>query len=547
MARRRFCLRNLIVAYDDPRSARDLLADELRLPAEELSNVEILRKSLDARQKPRLKAIWTLAFDVEEARLAGQRSRVEDHVDPERPELPELANRRGRPLIVGAGPAGQFAALGLAARGYRPIVLERGREIAQRRLDVRRLWLQRELNPDSNVQFGEGGAGTFSDGKLTSRNSSWFTRQVLGWMTACGADPEIVYSHLPHVGTDGIRRVSSELRRRLEAAGVEFRFSARVEELLVEDGRVAGLRLAGGERLESDAVLLATGHSARDTVEGLGRLGVALEAKPFAMGLRIEHPRDWVDLTQYGAGCDLSVAGTATYKLTAKVAGGQRGVYSFCMCPGGMVVLAASEPGRLVVNGMSWSARKMRWSNSALVATVPVDELLRWSAAAGIEPGPLAGYGLQRRIEELAFKEGGGNWDAPAQRAADFLRGRGSSPLPAASYRPALRRADLARHLPEPLVDALREALRHFERRMKGFVAEGWLISPETRTSSPVRVLRDPELRQSLSHPGLYPLGEGAGYSGGIVSSAADGLRTGLSFKGIGASSLNAPPVEQWM
>jgi len=546
MGTRRYSFRNLISAYDDPRPPRALLAAELRLPPDALSNVEILRKSLDARQKPRLKAIWTLAFDLEIGLAARLRGRIEEHADPERPELPALDCRRGRPLVVGAGPAGQFAALGLAARGWRPIVLERGRGIARRRLDVRRLWLQRELDPDSNVQFGEGGAGTFSDGKLTSRNSSWFTRQVLGWMVELGADREVVYSHLPHVGTDGIRRVSTRLRERLEAAGVEFRFGARVDELLVEDGAVAGVRLAGGERLESAAVLLAPGHSARDTLEELHRRGVALEPKPFAMGLRVEHPRELVDRMQYGAGFNFAVSGPATYKLTAKVDEGRRGVYRFCMCPGGMVVLAASEPGRLVVNGMSWSARKMRWSNAALVATLPVDELLRWSAAAGVEPGPLAGFGLQRRVEELAFREGGGGWDAPAQRAAEFLAGRGASPLPAASYRPAVRAAELHRHLPEPLVAALREGLRLFDGRMRGFVAEGWLISPETRTSSPVRVLRDPEGRASVSHPGLFPLGEGAGYSGGIVSSAADGLRTGLSFKSIAPSRLGGPPVEAW-
>jgi uncharacterized protein len=546
MGRRRYCLRNLISAYDDSRSPRQLLAAELRLPEAEITAIEILRKSLDARQKPQLKAIWTLAFDLDEALAAHRRSRIEEHADPELPPLPALDCSRGRPLVVGAGPAGQFAALGLAARGWRPIVLERGFGIARRRLDVRRLWLQRELDPDSNVQFGEGGAGTFSDGKLTSRNSSWFTRQVLRWMVDLGADPEVIYSHLPHVGTDGIRRVSTRLREQLEAAGVEFRFGARVEELLVGDGAITGLRLAGGELLESSAVLLAPGHSARDTLEGLARLGVALEAKPFAMGLRIEHPREFIDRTQYGTGCNLAIAGTATYKLAAKLDSGRSGPYSFCMCPGGMVVLAASEAGRLVVNGMSWSSRRMRWSNSALVAGLPVEELLRWSSAAGIPAGPLAGFGLQRRIEELAFREGDGDWSAPAQRAVDFLEGRVSTSLPAASYRPALRSAALDRHLPEPLCAALREGLRVFDRRMRGFIAEGLLISPETRTSSPVRIPRNPELRCSLSHGGLYPLGEGAGYAGGIVSSAADGLRTGLSFRQNGPPRIGKDPVEAW-
>lgn len=545
MAQRRFRFDNLSAPYDDPRTPRELLAARLGLPVAEIGGLEVLRKSLDARHKPRLLNVFSLAFTVEEGRLPAGLGQLSPHQDPELPPLPALPCV-GRPIVVGAGPAGQFAALGLAARGLRPLVLERGRPIAQRRLDVRRLWLRRELDPDSNVQFGEGGAGTFSDGKLTSRNSNWFTRQVLNWFCRLGAPEEVVSSHLPHVGTDGIRRVSSRLRSLLEEAGVEFRFSSRVTDLLLKDGRMAGLRLADGECLDAETVILAVGHSARDTAEALERAGVALELKPFAMGLRAEHPRDFIDRSQYGQGCRLELTGAATYKLVGKSRGG-RGVYSFCMCPGGMVVLAASEDKRLVVNGMSWSARKMAWSNSAVVAQVEREDLQRWGREWGLEDGPLLGHRIQQRLEELAFQQGGGDWQAPAQRARDFLQGRRSGTLPAASYRPDLASCRLDELFPEPLAAALADGLRLFERQLRGFVEEGLLIAPETRTSSPLRVLRDPESRQSLSLPGLFPVGEGAGYSGGIVSSAADGLRTALGFAATGPSRISELAPEAWI
>jgi hypothetical protein len=545
MAEGRFRFTNLVAPYDDPRPPRELLARRLGLPVEEIHQVEILRKSLDARHKPHLTQVLSLAFSIEASRLPKGDPHLALHEDPPLPPLPEIPIE-GRPLIVGAGPAGQFAALGLAARGHRPIVLERGRPIAERRLDVRRLWLERVLDPDSNVQFGEGGAGTFSDGKLTSRNSSWFTRQVLRWFCSLGASEDVVYSHLPHVGTDGIRRISSRLRHLLEEAGAEFIFSARVERLVVRDGRAGGVLLSDGRFLESSTVILATGHSARDTAEALHGDGIAMELKPFAMGLRIEHPRELIDRSQYGAGCRLDITGSATYKLAARTGGGQRGCYSFCMCPGGMVVLAASEEGRLVVNGMSWSARKMAWSNAALVAQVEEADLRRWAAAWGLPDSPLTGHHVQQSLEERAYAAGGSSWNAPAQRARDFLAGRLSRDLPAASYRPALSSVRLGGVLPAEITASLREALRHFERSLRGFIDEGLLIAPETRTSSPLRLPRDPDTRQSVNVAGLFPVGEGAGYSGGIVSSAADGLRTALGFAAAGPSLVSEEPSERW-
>lgn len=545
MALGRYRYNNLVASYDDPASGVALLARQLGLPVEALSQVEILRKSLDARHKPRLAQVLSLAFTIEERLLPRGDPQITPHEDPALPPLPAQV-LEGRPIVVGAGPAGQFAALGLAARGYRPLVLERGRPIAERRLDVRRLWLQRVLDPDSNVQFGEGGAGTFSDGKLTSRNSNWFTRQVLRWFSLLGARDEVIYSHLPHVGTDGIRRVSSRLRQLLEQAGAEFVFSARVTQIESRDGRVLAVRLADGRRIETSTVILAVGHSARDTAQGLHQAGVAMELKSFAMGLRIEHPRDMIDLAQYGRGCRLDLTGAATYKLVTRTDGGSRGLYSFCMCPGGMVVLAASEEGRLVVNGMSWSARRMPWSNAAMVAQVDTGDLRRWAAQWGLPDSPLVGHHVQQHLEALSFREGGGDWSAPAQRAADFCRHRPSRDLPASSYRPSLCPTRLERVFPPKLAASLAEGLQHFDRSIRGFLDEGLLIAPETRTSSPLRLTRDADVRHGVNLAGFYPVGEGAGYSGGIVSSAADGLRTALGFRQEGPSLVSEKAPEQW-
>jgi uncharacterized FAD-dependent dehydrogenase len=348
------------------------------------------------------------------------------------------------------------------------------------------------------------------------------------------------------VGTDGIRRVSSRLRQLLEEAGAEFHFSARVTRVLAADGRVHGVQLADGRVIEAGAVILAMGHSARDTAKGLYHDGVAMELRPFAMGLRIEHPRDFIDEQQYGHGCRLDITGAATYKLTTRTGREGRGLFSFCMCPGGMVVLAASEEDRLVVNGMSWSARRMPWSNAALVAQVDEADLRRWGADWGLPDDALLGHRVQRELEARAFAAGGATWNAPAQLARDFIRGRHSSALPASSYRPALSAARLDELLPVELAASLQEGLRHFERSLPGFIDEGLLIAPETRTSSPLRLTRDPDARHGLGLPGLYPVGEGAGYSGGIVSSAADGLRTALGFTQAGPSLVSQAPPEQW-
>jgi uncharacterized FAD-dependent dehydrogenase len=526
---KRYRLNNLVSAYDDPRSPAERLAAALGLPVAELQQVEVLRRSLDARKKPRLKDVLALAFSVNPALLGKGIAGLEEWQPAERPALPEH-RLAARPIVVGAGPAGQFAALGLARQGLKPIVIERGADLAERRRHVKDLWLKRQLHPDSNVQFGEGGAGTFSDGKLTSRGSSWFTQEVLKTFVSHGASEEILASHLPHIGTEGIRRVSRNLRAHLEELGTEFRFNTRLDSLVDLGGRVR-IRLSSGDSLETDALLLAIGHSARDTASMLMAAGVAMDLKPFAMGLRVEHPRGFIDEAQYGASCRFDITGAATYKLTAKADRKGRSIYSFCMCPGGMVVLAASEEDRLVVNGMSWASRRMAWSNAALVIQVGAEDLKRWGADWRLKSDALLGHHIQQELESRAFILGGSNWSAPAQRPADFLKRRATKGvLPASSYRPDLASAQMDSLLPDPLADGLREGLKAFERSMPGFVEEGLLIAPETRTSAPLRILRDPESRRSPSHPWLFPLGEGAGYAGGIVSSAADGLRTGMGF-----------------
>ncbi len=526
---KRYRLNNLIFAYDDPRSPAERLAAKLRVPLEELKDVEVLRRSLDARKKPQLKDVMALAFSIKPALLKKGLPGLEEWQPALCPPLPERSLKT-RPVVVGAGPAGQFAALGLVRRGLKPIVIERGGDLATRRHHVKELWLKRRINPESNVQFGEGGAGTFSDGKLTSRGSSWFTQEVLRTFVSHGASAEILASHLPHIGTEGIRRVSRNLRAWLEEQGAEFLFDTRLDKL--EDlGDRARLYLSSGDTLETDALLLAIGHSARDTASMLQELGVAMELKPFAMGLRIEHPRGFIDESQYGASCRFDLTGAATYKLTAKADRQGRGIYSFCMCPGGMVVLAASEDDRLVVNGMSWASRRMAWSNAALVIQVGAEDLKRWGSQWGIKQDALLGHRVQQELESRAFTLGGSNWSTPAQRASDYLKRRLSKgALPASSYRPDLASVKLDPLLPEPLAEGLRQGLKDFERSMPGFVDEGLLIAPETRTSAPLRILRESESRQNPSHSWLYPLGEGAGYAGGIVSSAADGLRTGMGF-----------------
>jgi uncharacterized FAD-dependent dehydrogenase len=502
------------------------ILSKLDIPPDDLLQVSIYKRSYDSRRKhdPR----WVYIVDVQtrqDARLLKRFKR-----DPHVSETPDMAYRmvahapaglKTRPIVIGAGPAGLFAGLMLARMGFRPLILERGKNVRDRTKDTFGFWrLGQDLNPESNAQFGEGGAGTFSDGKLYSqvRDPQHYGRKVLMEFVEAGASPEILYVNRPHIGTYRLVSIVQKMRATIESLGGEFRFESRVTDLEVENGRVRGVTLADGTRLASDHVVLAIGHSARDTFQMLYERGVTLDAKPFSIGFRIEHPQELIDQARYGPQAGNRLLGAADYKLVHHCQNG-RAVYSFCMCPGGLVVAAASEPGRLVTNGMSQYARDEQNANSAIVVGITPEDFP--------SAHPLAGIELQRRLEEQAFRLGGGKYVAPVQRVGDFLAGRPSTEIGAVkpSYRPGVKPGDLSDALPEYAIAAIREAIPAFDRQIHGFAMEDALFTGvETRTSSPVRITRGDDY-QSLNTIGLYPAGEGAGYAGGILSSGIDGIK----------------------
>lgn len=513
-----------------PAHAREELAaaaaQRLGLPAADILELAIVRRSLDARKKNA--ALFLYSLDVrlaDEARVLANAGGTASGVAPAPQEdyrFPVQAPEglAARPVVVGAGPCGLFAALALAQAGFAPLLLERGPAIEARAKSVDAFWAGGALDPEGNVQFGEGGAGAFSDGKLTTqiKERRGRCRKVLREFVRCGAPEDILWQNKPHVGTDRLRGVVAGLRAEIIRLGGQVRFGARVDGLLLAQGRVTGLRLAGGEEIPAALVILAVGHSARDTFAMLLEAGARLEQKPFAMGCRIEHPQALIDRAQLGALAGHPALGPADYKLAHQAANG-RGVYTFCMCPGGRVIASASEPGGVVTNGMSLHARADENANSALLASVGLEDM------GGAHP--LAGVEFQRRWERLAFELGGSDYRAPVQTLGDFLSGRASARLGkvAASHQPGVTPADLHRCLPGPVAQAMAEGAQAFERKLRGFAsAEAVLTGVETRSSSPVRMLRGPDM-QSVSLPGLFPAGEGAGYAGGIVSSAVDGLR----------------------
>ncbi|MCS6798679.1 MAG: FAD-binding protein [Myxococcota bacterium] len=457
------------------------------------------------------------------------RLRVALGPEPERLGEPLPRDVCGPPVIVvGDGPAGLFCAYELARAGRASVVLDRGKPVQPRRHDLAALHRRGYVDPESNYCFGEGGAGTYSDGKLYTRaDKRGPVRDVLETLALHGAPRSVLVEARPHVGSNKLPRVVTALRERLQAHGVQFRFGARVVGLVTSGGsaaerRVLGVRLAGGETVEGVAVVLATGHSARDVFELLREHGAPLEPKGFAIGVRVEHPQPLIDRLRWGRHAGHRALPAASYALTATVEG--RGVYSFCMCPGGFVIPAATEPDGVVLNGMSLSRRDSPYANAGLVVAIEPEDLAR----AGYR-GPLAGVELQRRLERAAFEAGGGALRAPASRLTDLVAGRASSTVPASSYRPGLRATDVCEVLDAGglrLSERLREAVRRFERTMPGFLtAEAVVLAVESRTSSPVRVPRDPTSLQCPGLAGLYPCGEGAGWAGGIMSAALDGIR----------------------
>lgn len=495
---------------EDEAALRERVARELGVKSDDLpAALTVERRSLDARRgRVRFQLLVSLGEKRELGDIGGERPR-------------EVGAREV--VVVGSGPAGLFAAYQLARQGIGVVVVDRGKQVQPRRHDLRGLNQLGVVDPDSNYCFGEGGAGTYSDGKLYTRSHKrGNVRDVIEVLALHGAPERILTDARPHIGSNLLPKVVTAIRERLEAVGVEFRFGARVTDLLLDGARVAGVRLSDGTEIAARAVVLATGHSARDVHEMLQRAGVVLEAKPFALGVRIEHPQPLINGIQYGSAAGHPRLPSASYRLATEVE--QRGVFSFCMCPGGFVVPASTEPEALVVNGMSLTRRDSPFANSGLVVSVELEDY----EALGLS-GPLAGVELQARLERAAFSAGGGKLRAPATRVTDFLAKRSSSTLPTSSYIPGITPADIAEVVDVgglPIARRLARGLRDFERKLRGYVSEeAILIGVETRTSSPVRVPRDPESLEAAGISGLYPTGEGAGYAGGIVSAAVDGIR----------------------
>jgi uncharacterized FAD-dependent dehydrogenase len=501
---------------------RVLAAQALGVPAGTISELRRVKVSLDARSRPP-KRIVSVDVWVEGDVVPEVPSHAHTYPSDLRDPVPGAM-----PIIVGTGPAGLWAALGLLEAGIPSVLLDRGGPVETRNRAVRDLRVQGTLDPESNLCFGEGGAGTYSDGKLYTRIKDGRVRRVYEDLVAFGAPAQILVDAHPHVGTNGLIKLLRTIRSHLEGGGCELRFGAKMVDLLrVADGAVSGVRLEDGTEIFGPAVILATGHSARDTLSMLHGHGAGMTPKAFAMGVRVEHPQELIDSIQYGTWCEHPDLDPARYALTARVGG--RGVYSFCMCPGGFVIPTSTEPGHLNVNGMSNSNRGSRWANSALVVTVEPEDFYLEHPGDLDAHGPLAGIELQRALERATFEAGGGGYRAPASRLTDFLEHR-SGDLPGkSSYRPGLTAADLHGLLPMRIAEPIARAIHQFDRKMPGFLTEeSVLIATETTTSSSLRLERD-DTFASPTLPGLYPCGEGAGFAGGIVSSAIDGLKVAAS------------------
>ncbi len=503
---------------------------KLAITEDDLLRFDIFKRGMDARKSHAILFVYTIDVEVKnEARLLAKFKK-----DPRVSITPDTSyhfvakaptNLPARPVIIGFGPAGIFAALILAQSGFKPIVLERGKAVRERTQDTWGFWREGKLDPESNVQFGEGGAGTFSDGKLYSqiKDPKHYGRKVLDEFVKAGAPEEILYVSHPHIGTFRLVGMVEKMRETIESLGGEIRFEARVDDIEIKDGQVCGqvqaVVLANGERIATNHLILAVGHSARDTFEMIHKRGIYIEAKPFSIGFRVEHPQSLIDTARYGKNANNELLGAADYRLVHHAKNG-RSVYSFCMCPGGTVVAAASEPGCVVTNGMSQYSRNERNANAGIVVGITPEEDY---------PGdPLAGMELQRKLEAKAYALGGNNYAAPGQLIGDFMAGKPSTKFGEVtpSYTPGVHLTDLSNALPDYAISAIREALPAFAKQIKGFdLPDAILTGVETRTSSPIRIKRNDDDLQSINTKGLYPSGEGAGYAGGILSAAVDGIK----------------------
>ena len=496
----------------------------LGIKAEQLVSYKVFRQGHDARKKAEIYLVYTLDIEITNQGVYLEKLEPESgiSISPDTTykfvaQAPE--NLKDRPIVIGMGPCGLFVGLILAQMGFKPIILERGKEVRERTKDTFGLWRKSIFNPESNVQFGEGGAGTFSDGKLYTqiKDPNHYGRKVLTEFVKAGAPAEILHVSKPHIGTFKLVTMVEQMRASIESLGGEIRFQSRVDALNIEQGQVTGVSLANGETLNSQHVVLAVGHSARDTFKMLYEKGVYIEAKPFSVGFRIEHPQSLIDQCRFGKNAGHPLLGAADYKLVHHCKNG-RAVYSFCMCPGGTVVAATSEVGHVVTNGMSQYSRNERNANSGIVVGITPEDY----------PGhPLAGIDFQRALEARAYVLGGETYQAPGQLVGDFIANKPSANLGTVqpSYTPGVKLGDLSTALPDYAIEAIREALPAFDKKIKGFaMADAVLTGVETRTSSPIRIKRNEQF-QSINTKGLYPAGEGAGYAGGILSAGVDGIK----------------------
>ena len=513
---------DLKIGIDD---SMDILEHKIRKKLnlkDQYMSFRILRESIDARKKGKINFVYQVLVKVdrEDRILKGLKDpNIKFYEKPLSHKL-EKGNKKseGRVVVVGSGPAGLFASYILAENGYKPLLIERGKDVDKRAEDVEKFWREGVLNPDSNVQYGEGGAGTFSDGKLTTRIKDIRVHEILNILHAHGAPEDILYSHKPHIGTDILRNVVKSIRESIISMGGEVRFESKLEKIEEKDGEICAIWV-NNEKIITSRVVLAVGHSARDTYEMLDKFGVKLLPKPFAVGFRIEHPQKMINKAQYKEFYNHPRLGAADYNLTYQDKNTNRAAYTFCMCPGGLVIGSSSSEKELVVNGMSFHARNLENANSALLVSVNPNDF---------KSGPLGGVEFQKKFEKMAYELGGGGYRAPVQRVGDFLKGDISKSIGIVrpSYTPSYTLSDMSTLYPKELTNTLRDAIVSMDKKLKGFShPDSILTGVETRSSSPLRIVRDENTLESESLQGLYPCGEGAGYAGGIVTSALDGLK----------------------